>query len=127
MASEKRNATRLSVDDGAFAAIGESYDVVGRIKDISTTGLSVEYLSNKDLESTETTIAVFSSGNGFYLPNLKGRVVYSCNLKSRRPTSYAMNLKSKRCGIQLLELSKNQRRLMDQFIKTYSHIEIVES
>ena len=62
MISEKRKYIRSRVKDDAYAALGNHFTKVGKLKDISIDGLAFRYIGNtEDWVEDSSTIAVFDS------------------------------------------------------------------
>ena len=77
MISEKRKYFRSRVKDDAYAALGNHFTKVGKLKDISIDGLAFRYIGNtEDWVEDSSTIAIFDSESTFYLPNLACKIIY---------------------------------------------------
>lgn len=121
MKPEKRCCVRFTANESAFAAIGERYDVVGRIKDVSLSGVSVEYLGSKICFDTAVSVAVFTSNDKFYLPGLKGKIVYNHGKAPQDDgSSFLSNCTYSRCGIQFREMKKEQNQKLNDFIESFT-------
>ena len=122
MAVEKRNYIRFLATPNSYAALGSRFTKVGRIRDISISGLAFEYISNsQDSDQKHSKIAIFLADNGFHLANLACRVVCDCPEcafgKNPVPNSvYAIN----RCAVQFTFITKNQKDELEYFIKHHT-------
>ena len=117
---KKRRYQRFSVQDDAFAALGNDFDKIGRVNDISIKGLALSYLSERvkvGSYSDDSEVEIFLTGNRFYLHNVPCRVVYDI-IDPKSDKIY--RIMTRRCGLHFGELSKNQSELLELFLKNYT-------
>ena len=112
---ERRLHTRFPVKDwGAIAALGPKPLIVGKLLDISKSGLSVECLSDAVLNvnrAYRTEVSIYSIGKDFLMRNLACRCVYEED--AERP-DFSMVL-TKRYGIAFQALKKKQQSQLESF------------
>ena len=60
MVAEQRRYMRFTAPDNAYAALGPTFTIVGKIKGISMGGLALEYLTDEvsELENFEVDVFV---------------------------------------------------------------------
>ena len=113
---ERRGYTRFPVEEwGTVATLGPKQFVVGRVLDISKSGLSFQYIPNgvhiKD--PTEVNICVF--GHVFLIQSFPCRRVYDVD---EAAPDFSVVL-TKRCGIEFRGLADEQVTNLEFFLKTY--------
>ena len=122
MVVERRKYIRFLAQPNTYAALGSRFTKVGRVKDISLGGMAFEYICNpEDTAQANSKIAIFLSGDGFYLSNLPCRVVFdlathSFNKNLVPNTIYAIN----RCGVQFTATTENQKVKLEYFLKHHT-------
>ena len=121
MAAEQRKYTRFSVPDNAYAALGPSFKMVGKIKDISMAGLALEYLTDEVSEFENFKVDVFLRGEEFHLSKIPCKLIYDLPLDTPEENKVLPNgLMRKRCGVLFEKLTKIRRELLEQFIATHT-------
>jgi len=117
MALEKRRFIRLAVLDNAFAALWPALRKVGRIRDISISGLAFEYISENNEDSTSTHVEIFFEGNVENSFKLPCHAVYDIPVQqSDTMIPFEMKLMKKRCGIQFELLSQSLQKQLKDFL-----------
>ncbi len=121
MKSERRKNTRFSVVDDAYAALVPNFTEVGRIKDISISGLSIEYLSDSDSGSEISSVDIFLRSGEFHLYHLPCKIVYSINLEAPEDDLLSNQMPiRKRCGVKFIRLSENHDKQLRDFLKDHT-------
>jgi hypothetical protein len=116
MESEQRKCKRFLVRDNVFAALRNGFKKVGKIDDISLTGLGFSYLKNRgDMRphDHEYQVDIFLPQNGFHLFNIPCRAVYE---KTSVTIVEGAPVKLSRCGLHFGKLSKMQLSLLEFII-----------
>ncbi|HDM75093.1 MAG TPA: PilZ domain-containing protein [Deltaproteobacteria bacterium] len=109
MKVEKRRHVRYRTCDKVFAALGERFSKVGRVKDISAGGLAFEYIIDQWPSNDLTRVDIFVTGNSFHISKIPCRLVYDIivpvpgNLITLTP-----DLRPKRCGVKFVGLTEEQ-------------------
>jgi len=107
MIIEKRKFSRFEVKDNAYIALGRGYVKVGKVKNISSSGASFEYIENPDLHKiTPRKMDIFVSGESFYLPDIPCRIVY--DIPRNSASTFLPSFIIKQCGLKFGMLSDDQ-------------------
>jgi hypothetical protein len=121
MESEKRKDERLLVGDEVIVALQNESSRVGRVKDISTGGLSFEHIYDEDLDTEAAEWDISLWVDDFSMLDIPCRVVYDIPIEATPEYDYlSIHFKTRRCGIQFETLTKSQRAQFDFFLKTYT-------
>ena len=118
---EQRKHVRFPLEHDTFAALGNEYDRVGRVIDMSMGGLSFEYIIGENIKLNSTKIDIFLIGNIFHLYNISCKIIY--DIKIHEPyvnSNYIKTLTTKRCGLKFSKLSKDDLLHLKLFIENYS-------
>ena len=121
MIIEHRKHVRLLPPPNTYAALGNNYSRVGKVKDISLDGLSFEYLSGESTDTNVSQVDIFLVGNIFHLYNVPCRMVY--DIETHVPhvnNNYLKILTTKRCGIKFNEISKNDYTQLSLFLEAHT-------
>lgn len=117
---DRRNQKRLPVKEGAFAVLRPQLTKLGKIIDISWSGLAFGYVVTGDENSETSEIDIFLSGNGFYLEGIPVEKIS----ESRISKKYSMSSPPmKKCSVQFGELNDSQISQMNFFIKNHTKSE----
>jgi hypothetical protein len=104
--TERRSAQRFIPVNDTYLVIRPTFQILGRLKDISSTGLAFEYIpfdSRSNLSSVE--VDVFSSeGIKIHLSYLPVEVVYDIKVEK---VSF-VGLETRRCGVKYGSLTDRQ-------------------
>jgi len=121
MVAEQRKYTRFSAPDNAYAALGPSFTIVGKIKGISMGGLALEYLTDGVSELENFEVDVFLRGEEFHISKIPCKLIYDIPLDTPEANQIFPNgLMHKRCGVQFEKLTKICRQQLEQFITTHT-------
>ena len=121
MPIEKRKYQRFTPQGNAFAALGQRYTRVGRIKDLSLGGLAFEYISAVDEDRNFSRIGIFLIGDVFHLQEIPCEVIYD-NLQpvSKRNLDSIKLSPNKRCGVQFGTLTEDYLAQINFFLESYT-------
>jgi hypothetical protein len=101
MLIERRKYARYLPQKNAFAALGQDYSRVGKIKNIALGGLAFEYIVGETLKEAATKTDIFLVGNIFYLHNIPCRIIYDFDVHVPHVNNgYVEILTTKRCGLK---------------------------
>lgn len=122
MVVERRKYVRFIAQPDTYAALGSRFTKVGKVQDISISGLAFEYLSSaEDSDQPYSKIAIFQSENKFHLANLPCRVIYdfpkcasNTNLVSN--SIYVTN----RCALQFITITGHQIEKLNYFLNHHT-------
>ena len=121
MVTEQRKYTRFSVSDNAYAALGPTFAIVGKIKGISMGGLALEYITDQVSEVENIEVDVFLRGEEFHMSKIPCKMIYDIPLDtSAKNQTFPNGPIRKRCGVQFEKLSKIRHEQLERFIETYT-------
>ena len=112
MNAERRKHVRVKPKDPTYVALRPRFAKLGKLLDISQTGLCFQYMSeSRSLDEemaapVSVEIDLFISNNGYYLPSLPCRLVYDTEIKPIK--ELPSGLEDRRCGVQFGRLVKKQ-------------------
>jgi hypothetical protein len=118
MTSEKRKHIRFIPKTETYAALGTSFSKVGKLKDISISGLALTYIEQTENSVQEfSKVAIFTSDNKFYLPDLSCRLIYDFPVDENNNIQYFKKVyRKKRCGVQFAATTETQLEKLKLFI-----------
>ena len=118
MITEKRKHLRFQVKDDAYASLGYTFAKVGKLKDISISGLAFTYFEQTENSVQEfSKVAIFTSDNKFYLPDLSCRLIYDFPAGENNNIQYFKKAyRKKRCGVQFAATTETQFEKLKLFI-----------
>ncbi len=118
---EKRRHVRYRTCDRVFAALGEKFSRVGRVRDISAGGLSFEYIIDQWPVKNVSRIDIFVTTNNLHVARIPCRLVYEIIIpRPRNLISLSPGLRPKRCGIQFVGLTRDQAEKIYSLIDKYT-------
>ncbi|GBC61114.1 hypothetical protein DENIS_2074 [Desulfonema ishimotonii] len=118
--NERRKINRFLSRGQAFALLRGRHPIVGRIRDISPSGLSFQYLTDflaeedSEEDSEEAEVSIFREH--FHLNNISCTVVYDI-------TDYTFldfRITKKRCGIKFIRVTPSQFSRIRYFMSLYA-------
>ncbi|UCG81250.1 MAG: PilZ domain-containing protein [Desulfobacterales bacterium] len=112
---ERRKHKRFRVQDGAFVMLRPSHSHMGRIVDISMSGLAFECFGEEEPATRPKELEIFVTDSSFRL-NMPCQLVYGLPTYESPLTSY----KKKRCGVQFGDLTEYQTSLLADFIEHHT-------
>ena len=124
MNTERRENVRVRPKDPTYVALRPKFAKLGRLLDISQTGLCFQYMSeSKDKGDQVATpvsleIDIFISNNGYYLPSLPCRLIYDTEVKDRK--KLPSGLEDRRCGLHFGRLVKKQTDELTLYLKDHT-------
>lgn len=121
MGTEQRMSNRFLVQDNVIAALKNEFTKIGKVRDISSGGLSFEHIYDEILNKESLKKDIFLFVNGCCLPRVPCRVVYDIPVDSADgyPTCF-IHYKTRRCGVKFEALSDDQKTHLEIFLKTYT-------
>ena len=122
MISEKRKYIRFLVKDDAYATVGNHFNKVGRLKDISIAGLAFTYIeSTEDSVQDFSKATIFVTDSKFSLLDLACRMIYDSPLDEINNNRYFKTpFRTKRCGIQFTAITEYQLKKLKFFINHHA-------
>jgi hypothetical protein len=125
--AEQRNSTRFNVGENVYALLKQpQYHELGKVIDISETGISFLCLNEGDWADEPFSIDIISSeerqesGNMMTISGLPLRPISYC--RDGKQDSSAVNLSNafKRCGVAFDQLNDQQKFMLDAFIARHA-------
>jgi hypothetical protein len=118
MISEKRKYLRFLAKDNAYVILGNHFNKVGRLKDISIAGLAFTYFeSTEDRVRDFSKATIFVSDSKYYIPDLDCRMIYDTSLdETNNKRYYNTAFRTKSCGIQFTAITEYQLQKLKFFI-----------
>ncbi len=108
---ERRQFERYATDDSLFATFRPHFDRIGKVKDISKGGMSIEYTVYEEFGKTESVeVDLFSHKADFHLSRLSCKVVYDTGSSDYQGFS---GFEVRRCGLEFSNLSPRQRAMVE--------------
>ena len=116
MEQERREKERRQPKATTFAALRPEFIKLGKLMDISSSGLCFEYITKGDVAPGPDTLEMdmFISENGYYLPNVPCRLVY--DIKTKKEMTFMVGLEYRRCGLQFTRLSEKQMDHLEYYL-----------
>ena len=120
MQQERREKERRRPKDTTFVALRPEFVKLGKLTDISSTGLCFEYLAKGEVAPGPNPIEMdmFISGNGYYLPNVPCRLIY--DIKTKRGMTFMVGLEYRRCGLHFTRLSEAQMDQLEYYLTNHT-------
>jgi hypothetical protein len=123
---ERRKNVRYLLKDDLIASLHNEKGKVGKVKDISMGGLSLEYIEpvnekRSNQESLESNLHLWI--DDFSLSRVSCRIIYDTPvqlIQSSEYMKYPLNSKNRRCGVQFQTLSDDQNRQLALFLETHT-------
>jgi len=112
---EQRKHARFVPEAKAFAVMRPDFSKVGRVVDISETGMCFEFMSPSPPSSDWTQVDIFFVDNGFYMHQVPCRVVYATRDNDKIQAD-EVGLYTHRCGLELGALTERHRSQLEMFL-----------
>ena len=119
---ERRRYKRFQVQDNAFAVHRDYVTKLGKILDISISGLSFSYIDDGKQLNGSCDLDIFLSGNGFRLEKVQVRIISDVHIVSKIPFS---SIIMRRGGVQFEELLQKQISQVEYFIRNLAIYAVV--
>ena len=122
MRDERRNSIRYLAREDVTAVLRDGFTKIGRVKDISMTGMCFEHINDYDEDANRNVKReILFLVDGFSLPRLFGKVVYEIPVHMPEEfRSFPTRFKTRRCGVEFEPLSAEQAMPFEFFLKTYT-------
>ena len=118
MITEKRKHLRFQVKEDAYASFGYTFTKIGKLKDISISGLAFTYFEHTENSAQEfSKVAIFVTDHKFYLPDLTCRLIYDFPAdENNNIQNFEKAHRKKRCGVQFVASTETQLEKLKLFI-----------
>ena len=110
---EFRKEQRLRLKSGAFAISDATTPEAGQILDISMGGLAFLYMDQGACSRGIFNLELLLDDNCVHLEDVQARIISDFEISNEGPSSF---IKMRRCGVQFLDLSRSQLKLLESFI-----------
>jgi hypothetical protein len=121
MQTERRRHVRYIPQEKAFAALGEKYTKVGKIKNISLSGLAFEYVVSQENHGVGSKVDVFLTDDSFHIHNLPCFVVYDVGVSEFQADSRPEDMLTiRRCAVRFAARSDEHKSQIRSFLKTHT-------
>jgi hypothetical protein len=114
---DRRLSERYRVKDGIFAVLVANKDKLGQIEDISLRGLSFRYVNNDKYSKEPGELKIIVAGCGLYMDKLAIETISDFEIKGGFSIS---PLKLRQTGVKFIDLSPEQRRRIEAFIRKHA-------
>lgn len=116
---ERRKYERFSTHENAFVCLGGTSAMLGKIFNISTSGLLFHYSGSSEQTNDKSLLHILMIDGSFSSDWLSMRIVWDTQL----PSKYSFDQESMRfSGIQFGSLTGDQRAQLADFIQNYATV-----
>ncbi len=113
---ERRVHKRYEMNEGVFLVFLPDFDILGQVKNVCRGGVCFEYLGFcADTKHREVTVDIFTRQVRLQLKRIPCKVVFDI----RVPDLPAFS-RSRRCGMQFLELTQRQAATLHLLCNKYA-------
>jgi hypothetical protein len=117
---ERRKDKRFKLKYPVFAVMYYSPTRIGRITDISRSGLAVRYVKNGESSNELNELGIFKSDFRFYIDNIRAKTISDFEIIDK---TFIGSKEMRRCGIQFGDLPKNQISQLEDLIQNFTSAE----
>jgi hypothetical protein len=110
---ERRRHKRFQAPKGLYAQVGPKDTIVGRVDELSISGLAFTYIGGE--EAPSGSYLDLSFGNSFYLGQLRFQTIYDYESVEEAPRVGFKNMR--RCGVKFKKLTRHQKAELERFIQ----------
>ena len=117
---DRRRAVRFLPRKSTFVALRPEFIRLGKVMDISSSGLRFQYLISEDkqMEKGRVALDLFVGSEGYYLPDIPCETVYERKLEQHG--SDAMGLEQRQCGLEFRALNQDQADKLNIFLRHHT-------
>ncbi len=117
---DRRTSVRFLPRKSTFVALRPEFVRLGKVVDISSSGLRFQYLISEDnqVEKGRVALDLFIGSEGYYLPDIPCETVYEKKLEQRG--SDAMGLEHRQCGLKFGDLSRKQADKLHVYLRHHT-------
>ena len=117
---ERREEERFRPKKRTFVVFKPEFLKLGKVLDISASGLCFQYLAKEDQAGEAPAIEadIFMSDNGYYLPDVSCKLVWDTEAKEKM--TFPIGFQSRRCGLRFLSLTKEQRNKLEHYLQVHT-------
>ena len=114
---ERRENKRFYAPAGAFAVLGPNATKVGRVMDISLSGLAFRHVDKEESMSELNEIDVFMIDDNFHVNKIPFEAVSDYEIMNEGPLAL---MTTRQSGLRFGELTPSQRSLLEYFIQNHT-------
>lgn len=113
---ERRNSKRYTVGEGFYAALRSDFQLLGQIENICSDGLCFRYLSDDNTVQKDNAgeLIIFSYNQGFYIDNIKCRIIRDTSGRNDEPSFIDLEMKS--MAVAFNEMDHETREEINELI-----------
>lgn len=117
---DRRGAVRFQPRKSTFVALRPEFVRLGKVIDISSSGLRFQYLISEDnqVEKGRVALDMFIGSDGYYLPDIPCETVYERKLEQRGTDT--MGLEQRQCGLRFRDLNQEQTDKLQMFLQHHT-------
>jgi len=117
---DRRGAVRFQPRKSTFVALRPEFVRLGKVIDISSSGLRFQYLISEDnqVEKGRVALDMFIGSDGYYLPDIPCETVYERKLEQRGTDT--MGLEQRQCGLRFRDLNQEQADKLQMFLQHHT-------
>lgn len=117
---DRRGAVRFQPRKSTFVALRPEFVRLGKVVDISSSGLRFQYLISEDnqVEKGRVALDMFIGSDGYYLPDIPCETVYERKMEQRGADT--MGLEQRQCGIRFRSLNREQADKLQMFLQHHA-------
>ncbi len=120
----RRKDKRFRVNAGGFARLRSKPAKLGKIIDISRTGLALNYIDRYRQLGDSSELDLLFADDAFFIDRVSFKIISDVEISSVPPPK---TLKIKRIGLHFEELTDQQSTLLEFFIRDYTKDEIARN
>lgn len=114
---ERRGNKRFHASIGAFAVLGPNSTKVGRVMDISLSGLSFRHVDKEEPIRGLSELNVFMIDDDFHVNKIPFETVSDYEVMSEGPLAF---IRARQSSLRFGELTSSQRSLIEYFIQNHT-------
>jgi hypothetical protein len=118
---ERRGDKRFQASTGVFAVLGPNSTKVGRVIDISLSGLAFRHVDKEEPLSGLSELDVFMIDDDFHVNKIPFETVSDYEIRNEGPLA---SMKTRQSGLRFGELTPSQRSLLQYFIQNHTSGEL---
>ncbi len=117
---DRRKAVRFLPCKSTFVALRPEFVRLGKVMDISSSGLRFQYLISEESQAEKGRVALdlFIGSEGYYLPDIPCETIYERKLAQR--SSDAMGLEHRQCGLKFKALNREQSDKLGIYLRHHT-------
>jgi len=117
---DRRGAVRLQPRKSTFVALRPEFVRLGKVVDISSSGLRFQYLISEDnqVEKGKVALDMFIGSDGCYLPDIPYETIYERKLEQRGVDT--LGLEQRQCGLKFRHLNQEQTDKLEMFLQHHT-------